>query len=120
MNWPVEPDDRILYSRSARDLTALAAEHPNRIASLCDRRPALKAISGGVDSLEAALDSERRMLIHANEARLNLYASASEDWARAWPGIAEQSAGLPLGAAHKKLVSCAENTLPCVVPGGLP
>lgn len=115
-----EPDDRILYSRSARDLTALAAEHPDRIASLCDRRPALKAISGGLESLEAALDSERRMLIHANETRLNLYASASEDWARAWPGIAEQITGLSLGAAHKKLVSCAGNTLPCVVPGGLP
>ena len=115
-----EPDDRILYSRSARDLLELTSEYPDRIAALYDRRPALRSIAGGREALEAALDLERRILIHANEARLNLYASASEGWAQVWPDVAEQIAELKLTAAHGKLVACAENKLPFVVPGGLP
>ena len=113
-------DDRILYSRSARDLIALAEEHPDRVRRLVGKRPALEAIEQGREALEAALDAERRRLIRANEKRLTKYMEASKPWAAAWRDVSGQMQGLDLSEAHKLMVRRAETLLPFIVPGGWP
>ena len=56
-----EPRDLLLASRSARDIMDLAVRHPDLLASLVARRPALAAVGEDLDALEAALDAERRV-----------------------------------------------------------
>jgi len=113
-------DDQILYSRSTRDLIALAEQHPDRVRCLVEKRPALMAIEQGREALEAALDAERRRLIRANEERLALYMEAARPWAAAWPALARQMDGLVLPKAHQLMVRRAEALLPFAVPGGWP
>jgi len=113
-------DDQILHSRSARDLIALAQEHPGRVRSLAGKRPALAAIEQGREALEAALDAERRQLIRANEERLAKYMEASKPWAAAWPDLTGQMEGLDLFEAHRLMVQRAQALLPFIVPGGWP
>jgi len=115
-----DPDDQILYSRSARDLIALAEQHPDRIRQLAERRPALLAIKQGREALEAALDAERRQLIRANEERLAKYMEAAKPWAAVWPVLSRQMEGLALSEAHQLMVQQAQTLLPFVVPGGWP
>lgn len=105
-------EDQLLYSRSARDLTQLEKRYPVLVESLKEKRPLLGMIPEGVERLEVALDAERRALIHANEARLNVYHRASSDWRARWPQIASDIDGLPLTAAHKVIIACAEQSLP--------
>jgi hypothetical protein len=117
----VDPAERLLYSRSARDLAALVAQHPGLAESLAGRRPLLRvAAERDEGRLEEALDAERRKLIHANEERLLRYLRAAERWADAWPGIAREVEGLPLAQAHSALLRQAESLLPFQVEGGLP
>jgi hypothetical protein len=111
------PRDQLLYSRSAQDLLALAEEHPALTAELAQERPVLAALSGGRDAVEAALDAERRRLIHANEERLAAYMTASEHWAARWPEVQAEINGLPLREAHAALVAMAEGVLPVAVRG---
>lgn len=113
-------DDQILYSRSARDLIALAQQHPDRVRRLAQKRPTLAAIERGREVLETALDAERRQLIRANEERLARYMEASKPWAAAWPDLSRQMEGLALPEAHQLMVRRAETLLPFVVPGGWP
>jgi hypothetical protein len=115
-----EMDDQILYSRSARDLIALAQQHPDRVQCLVEKRPALMAIGQGREALEAALDAERRQLIRANEERLARYMEASKPWAKAWPDLARQMQRLALPEAHQLMVQQAQTLLPFAVPGGWP
>lgn len=105
-------DDRLLYSRSARDLAALAVEHPERVNNLLRRRPALGAIARGLAELEAALDGERRAMIHANEARLEAFMAAAQPWADMWPLVDQEIGGRPLRAAHRLMVRRAKGVLP--------
>jgi hypothetical protein len=112
-----EPEDQMLYSRSARDLMQLAAEHPDQARVLAEQRPALAAVWKGVRDLEAALDAERRNLMHANEERLGRYLAAAERWAANWPGVAREMEGLPLAAAHRVMSGHALNLLPQQVAG---
>jgi hypothetical protein len=107
-----DPDDRLLCSRSARDLMALAREHPGRADALATQRPVLRAVGQGPEALETALDAERRQLIHANERRLARYMTAAERWAQAWPAVAAQIDGKPLSTAHRILCRHAESLLP--------
>ena len=113
-------DEQILYSRSARDLIALAEQHPDRVQRLIPTRPALAALSQGRDALESALDAERRQLIRANEERLAKYLEAAKPWAVAWPALSRQMDGLALSEAHRLMVRQAETLLPFTVPGGWP
>lgn len=108
----MDPDDRLLCSRSARDLMALAREHPGRVDELETQRPVLRAVREGQEALEAALDAERRQLIRANERRLMRYMAAAECWAEAWPSIAAEIDGNPLPTAHRILCRHAEDLLP--------
>lgn len=107
-----DPLDCLLLSRSARDLIALAQEHPELLEVAAARRPLLSRIHDGRDVLEAALDAERRVLIHTNERRLQAYMEAAKDWAAAWPKVSAEISGLPLGEAHTTLVAHAETLLP--------
>ena len=115
-----DPSDRILYSRSARDLLELAQQYPDRVQCLAEKRPVLMAIDQGREALEAALDAERRQLIRANEGRLGRYMEAAKPWAAAWPTLSRQMEGLALSEAHRLMVRQAETLLPLTVPGGWP
>ncbi|NLE68507.1 MAG: hypothetical protein GX608_13900 [Lentisphaerae bacterium] len=113
-------DDQIMCSRSARDLMELAAQRPDRVIALTCQRPVLAAIAEGPEALEVALDAERRRLMHANEARLAMYMSAAEPWARVWHEISREMEAMPLAAAHSLMVDRAGTKLPFTVPGGWP
>lgn len=107
-----DAEDQLLYSRSARDLIRLGNRYPVLVESLKEMRPLLERVSEGIERLEVALDAERRAMIHANEARLNAYYQASSDWRARWPQIASDIDGLPLTAAHKVIITGAEQSLP--------
>ncbi len=111
-------DDQIMYSRSARDLMKIAAEYPEQVKNLAQKRSVLPAVSKGLDELEAALDLERRQLIHANERRLARYMNAAGAWAKAWQSIAHEIEGLQLSKAHVILVGKAQDVLPFEVQEG--
>jgi len=113
-----DPRSQLLYSRSARDLIALAASAPEALAELTPRRPLLARIAAGRETLEEALDRERRALIRADEERLACYQEAAEAWAEAWREVAQRIAGLPLPQAHAVVVSRAEGVLPFAPPVG--
>lgn len=113
-------DDRIFYSRSARDLMELAEEYPDRARALTQERPVLATVAQGRETLEAALDAERRRLIRAHEERLARYMGAAKPWAGIWLEVSRQTEGLGLSEAHELMVRRAEGTLPFAVPGGWP
>lgn len=81
----IAAEDQMLYSRSARDLIRLGAQHPVLIEQLSVQRPLLEIVSEGREQLEAALDAERRSLIHANEDRRAAYRRAA-----LWPQVASE------------------------------
>jgi hypothetical protein len=114
-----DPRQQLLASRSARDLLKLAADHPELLSELAPQRPALSAVSQGRGPLEAALDAERRELIHRNERRLLRYAEAAEAWRAAWPEIDRAARARPLLEAHALIVERAERLLP-FAPGDAP
>ncbi len=104
-------DDQFLFSRSPRDLIALAENHAIPSAILASR-PLLEKIQDGEDVLAAALDHERRQMMKADEARLAHYKAASESWEAAWPSLAKEISSLPLQAAHQRIAAAAETLLP--------
>jgi hypothetical protein len=113
-------DNRLLHSRSARDLIQLAEQYPDCVRRLMEKRPTLMAIDRGREALETALDAERRQLIRANEERLAKYMDAAKPWAAIWPALSRQMEGLTLSEAHRLMVQRAEPLLPFQVPGGWP
>jgi len=110
------PRDQLLYSRSAQDLLALAAQHPQLTAELQLQRPLLAEISRGREHVEIALDAERRAQIHANERRLATYQEAASRWAARWPQLEQAVVGLPLREAHQQIRAAAEKLLPFQLP----
>lgn len=109
------PRERFLYSRSARDLLALARAHPELLDELRSHRPVLGQVPGTREAIEAALDAERRLAMRANERRLDGYRAAAREWIRDWPTIEKQAAGLRLEDAHALMVRHAERVLPSCV-----
>lgn len=107
-----DPREQFLYSRSARDLCALADAHRDLVKELLPQRPLLKKIVAGQTELEAALDAERRSLMRANEERLARYREAAQRWATAWPEVEKETHDLALLAAHKVMVERALEFLP--------
>ena len=116
----VDPAQQMLLSRSARDLVDLAMDHPDMLESAVNRRPLLRHVHDGFDALEAALDAERRQLIHANERRLQAYVGAARAWADVWPSVAAEVSKLPLQQAHRLVVERAEALLPFCVEDSAP
>jgi hypothetical protein len=111
-----DPGDQLRYSRSARDLLDLARRHPQLAAAVAAERPLLARAADGREALEAALDAERRALMHANERRLGAYRRAAAGWAAAWTALDREIAGLPLLEAHRIMASRAESLLPFAPP----
>jgi hypothetical protein len=112
-----DPLGQILLSRSARDLLELGRSFPEAWERALEERPLLRSVAGGREELEAALDAERRALMHANERRLQAYREAARAWAEAWPRLAAEIAELPLLEAHGRLVAGADGVLPVSVEG---
>jgi hypothetical protein len=110
-----DPRDCMLYSRSARDLIALAQNHPVLWEQATSDRPLLRHAREGREELEIALDAERRRLMHANEERLQKYMNAADAWAEAWPETLSAIMGLALLDAHRIIVEKAERLLPFCV-----
>lgn len=113
-------EEKLKYSRSARELTELAGEHPGLFAKMKKQRPILASAEDGLEALETALDAERRQSIHANEYRLSLYLTAAETWGRAWAGVSHTMEGKSLIEAHRYMVESAQRLLPTAIAGGLP
>ena len=107
-----DPRLQALYSRSARDLMRLAAEHPAVIQEAAAERPLLSRIGQGREEIERLLDEERRALIRKNEDRLDRYLSAAKPWGAEWPLLSKELAGRPLAAAHEMMVARAAELLP--------
>jgi hypothetical protein len=106
------PRDQLLYSRSARDLIALAQLHPQLVQNLAATRPLLNEIATGGARLEEALDAERRAMIHFNEQRLACYRDAAQSWAAAWPEVERKIGDESLPHAHQIVVTRALELLP--------
>lgn len=109
------PEDQLLYSRSARDLIEISKKYPDLIKELMPKRPLLGRIKEGVQHLEEALDAERRELIHINESRLKKYINASEKWLNMWPKTQEEIKKLNLLDAHRIIIDRANGVLPFCV-----
>ncbi|MBP7864721.1 MAG: hypothetical protein KA419_02130 [Acidobacteria bacterium] len=107
-----DPSERILFSRSARDLLGCLRETPDLYREIAALRPALSAASVGLEALETALDRERRDLMHENERRLMRYERASRAWREAWPDVSRLMEGIGLLAAHDLLQDRAAGVLP--------
>lgn len=105
-------EERLLYSRSARELAAAAGTHGDLARRLATERPLLAELENGVDHIARLLDEERRALMRANEQRLVRYTEASRDWAAVWPVVADKIRGLPLREAHHEMVASALGVLP--------
>jgi hypothetical protein len=107
-----DPRDRLMLSRSARDLVTLGRDHPDLVSELLPRRPLLGLLDAPIADLEAALDAERRALIHANEERLLAYMDAAAGWRSLWPELDRRTEGMPLRKAHEIIADSAAGTLP--------
>jgi hypothetical protein len=110
-----DPAEALLLSRSARDLQQLAAAHPALAQELARQRPLLDRLREGRESLEAAIDAERRSLMREDEERLRAYAAASQAWAERWPEVERKTAGLGLEQAHAVITAMAAGVLPYTV-----
>jgi hypothetical protein len=106
---------QLLFSRSARDLLAIADTHLEHVGVLVKQRPLLGLLDQGLQAIEEALDAERRALIHANENRMRKYLEAARPWTEAWPDVAGKIKDMALGDAHRIVVQEAEGILPFVV-----
>lgn len=112
-----DPRQQLLASRSAQDLMALAGDHAALARELEEERPVLQSVREGIAELEAALDAERRALIHANERRLGAFLEATEEWSSIWPEVQREVAGLPLLEAHRRITDRAAGVLPVRIEG---
>ncbi len=104
--------DQFLYSRSARDLSELAAQYPELHQELQTQRPLLAHLNASRDAIETALDAERRQLMRRYEARLDAYMKAAQDWYANWPQLSRELDALPLLQAHEIMVKRASELLP--------
>jgi hypothetical protein len=107
-----DPRDRLSYSRSADDLIELARREPALAKELIADRPVLASIGAGRRALAEAIQLEMLDLMERDERRLAAYREASSAWAEVWPALAREIEGLPLLAAHARLVERAANVLP--------
>lgn len=104
--------DMVRYSRSARELLDSYVKDPSAVLAILGERGIGRDALRNLESLEAALDAERRRLIHANELRLARYAAAAQAWSESWKYVDREIAGIPLPEAHRIVVNRAEGVLP--------
>jgi hypothetical protein len=106
-----DPADQLRYSRSAKDLLALAAAHPELVLSAVGERPALAMLTAGLDGLRLELERERFAIMDADAKRVQGYLAAATDLQSRWPELKRKLSGLPLQQAHQLL---AEGALVCL------
>ncbi|MBI5852250.1 MAG: hypothetical protein HZB39_14645 [Planctomycetes bacterium] len=120
-DWPIVGElarllpterERVLHGRSARDLLAAAARDPALVASLVAERPALAAVEKGLDELRIALERERFAAMDADARRIQVFIAAARSLQAEWPALERSMAGLPLRAAHDRLLASAARCLP--------
>jgi len=107
-----DPRDRLLYSRSADDLAELARLHPALVRELVPRRPLLQRIGSGRRAFAEAIQLEMLDLMERDERRLAVYREASSTWAKHWQELERELEGVPLPAAHARIVARAGELLP--------
>ena len=108
-------EDQLRFSRSARDLCSLAADHPVLAERLSRERPllALAAVAGAdADEVGEALDAERRQLIKADASRMGRFEEAAGSWKEMWPRLHSRIDGLSLPEAHAIVAREASGVLP--------
>jgi hypothetical protein len=110
-------ESRVRYSRSAREMTGVFTNNPDLVIRLMQERGIVPDSLKTIDTLEAALDIERRKLIHANERRLSRYLEAAQEWSKRWKEVERTMHGLPLLQAHEQISRQAATVLPFTVPG---
>jgi hypothetical protein len=105
-------EDKVRYSRSAREILNFYMRDPSLVVRILAERGIGHEAIRNLESLETALDAERRRLIHVNEHRLARYAAAAQAWLEIWKDVEREIAGLPLPEAHLIVVNRAEGVLP--------
>ena len=110
--------EKVRYSRSARELLDFLKNGPDIVISVLEQRGITRDALKDVESLETALDAERRKLMHANENRLLKYVNAAKVWSEIWKDVEKETEGLSLTNAHKIIVQRAEGVLPKTLEKG--
>ena len=108
-------EDKVRYSRSARDIYRMYKNNPTIVSRILNNRGIEESAFKSVETLEIALDAERRRLIHANEYRLECYAAAAGRWAENWKEVEKETIGLSLLEAHRVVIKRAMDILPCTI-----
>lgn len=103
---------RLRYSRSARDILAACENDPTPVYRIFKERGIGKEAFETLETLESALDAERRQLMHANERRLGLYTSAARSWVKIWKEVEKQTKDVSLQDAHAVIRNKASGILP--------
>jgi len=75
-------EDRVRYGRSARDILDIYKDAPTLVLGILLKRGIEESALANIETLETALDAERRRLMHTNERRLERY-SAAQRWRKA-------------------------------------
>ena len=109
--------EKVRYSRSARELLDFFKSDPGTVIPILEERGIAKDTLTGIETLEIALDAERRRLIHLNENRLLRYVVASKEWSETWKEVEKETAGLSLLKAHKIIIERANGILPKSIEG---
>jgi len=105
-------DDKLRYSRSARDIFDIYKNNPALASKILLERGIEERCLENIETLETALDAERRRLMHANERRLERYSLAAESWAEIWKEVEKETGGFSLTEAHKIIAKRATGILP--------
>lgn len=105
-------EDRVRYSRSAREILGMYQNTPTLVSDILRKRGIEESALTTIETIEIALDAERRRLMHANECRLERYSFAAEKWAEIWKGLEKETVGLSLVKANAIIVKRAEEILP--------
>ena len=106
------PELRLRYSRSARDILLACEKDSTSVYRILEKRGIGKEAFESLETLESALDAERRRHMHANERRLALYTLAAQSWAKIWKEIEKQTEDLSLLDAHAMIRNRASGILP--------
>jgi hypothetical protein len=111
------PSLGLRYSRSARELITQYRKNSKKVVTILNERGIPLEATTSVETMEIALDAERRRLIHLNEHRLSRYTEAAQEWAKRWKGVEKKIAGMPLSQAHEYIIEQAEPILPVNLNG---
>jgi hypothetical protein len=108
-------EDRVRYGRSARDILDIYKDAPTLVLGILLKRGIEESALANIETLETALDAERRRLMHTNERRLERYSAAAQRWAESWKEVEKETVGRSLMEAHKIIRKRAAGVLPFTI-----